>query len=130
MDQPSLPQLKRKLWIAGLAIILVAFSALSFIKFAVAAAFYSAWYGTPRLAAELARANRRGDIFFLASLVLVVLAAGCVASFVHLAAISSDGFRLIARYLVALTLSVIATGVFVWVFSLLGIGAVPGAFSK
>ena len=114
MDQPSLSQLKRKLWIAGLAVILFAFSALSFIKFTVAAAFYSAWYGVPRMAAELANVNRRGDMFFLISVALLLLAAGCVTYFVQLAAISSDGFRLVARYVIALALSVVATGLFVW----------------
>jgi hypothetical protein len=130
MDQPSLFQPKRKLWIVGLAVILFALSALSFIKFLVAAAFYSAWYGVPRMTAELANVNRRGDIFFLISVALILLAAGCVASFVQVAAISSDGFRLVARYVIALVLSVVATGMFVWFLSRLGVGAVPGAFSK
>jgi hypothetical protein len=130
MDQPSPPQLKRKLWIAGLAVILFVFSALSFIKFTVAAAFYSAWYGVPRMAAELANVNRRGDMFFLISVALLLLAAGCVTYFVQVAAISSDGFRLVARYVIALALSVVATGMFVWLLGLLRVGAVPGAFSK
>jgi hypothetical protein len=115
---------------AGLTVALFALSALSFIRFAVAAAFYSAWYGVPRLAAELTEVNRRGDIFFLASLALLLLAARCVASFIRVSAISSVRLRLVTRYVVALALSIFATGMFIWLFDLLGVGAVPGAFSK
>ncbi|MGB7602939.1 MAG: hypothetical protein WBM24_21735 [Candidatus Sulfotelmatobacter sp.] len=130
MDQPSLTQLKRKLWIAGLAIILFLFSALSFIKVLAAASIYSAWYGVPRMAGELADVNRRGDVFFLISVALVLLAAGCVTYFIQIEAISSDRFRLVARYVIALALSVVATGMLVWLLGSLGVGALPGAFSK
>lgn len=118
------------LWVAGLAFVLCLLSALSFIEFLVAAAFYSAWYGMPGLAAKLTEVNRRGDIFFLASLALTLLAAACVASFIQLSGISSDGLRLVARFVVALSLSVFGAGIFVWLLSLLGVGAVPGAFSR
>jgi hypothetical protein len=130
MDQPSLPQLKRKLWVAGLAVILFAISALSFIKFLAAAAFYSAWYGVPHMAVELANVNRRGNMCFLISAPLLLLAAGCVTYFVPVATISSNRFRLVARYAIALALSVVATGMFVWLLDRLGVGAGPGAFSK
>jgi hypothetical protein len=130
MDLQPLSLLKTRFWIAALAAILPAFSALFFIRSMTNAAFYSAWYGTPRLASELAYANRQAEIFFFVSLALALLATGCMAPFLRFAAISSDGFRITVRYIASLAISVIATAVFVWVLSVLGVGAVPGAFSK
>jgi hypothetical protein len=47
----------------ALAIVAVVLAILSFLQFLGAAAFYSASYGRLGVAAELARANRRGDFF-------------------------------------------------------------------
>ena len=133
MDQASLP-LNRKLWIAVLAAIFFLLSAVSMLKFLAAAAFYSAWYGVPRMAAELANVNWRADMFFLISVALLLLAAGCVTYFVQIdaisEAISSAAIKLVARYFVALVLSVFATGILILLLDRLGVGAVPGAFSK
>src|ERR1700733_7384037 len=114
MNRQPPPQLKARLWIAGLGVVFFALSPFSLIKSLTAAAFYSAWYGTARMAPELSYAQRRADRFYLLPLALTVLASGFLASIIRLERISSNRFRLVARYVVALALSVFATGVFVW----------------
>jgi hypothetical protein len=106
----------------GVVLALLALAALSFVKFLGAAFFYSDWYGLPRMAAEIAKAKRLADRFFLISLALTLLGTGFMASFIRLEAISSDGFRVVARYISALAFCVLATGVFVWLLGILQIG--------
>src|SRR5690348_18349408 len=129
MNRKPSPRRTSKFLIAGLALVFLGFSALSFIRFGMNAAFYSAWYATPRVAAELADVNRRGEFFFTISVALLLLAAGCVAPFISVGA-ESIWVRLTARYVAALVLAVFTTGILVWLLSSLGVGAMPAAFSK
>ena len=98
----------------ALAITATGLAILSFLNFAGAAAFYSAWFGRPGVEAQLARANRRGDFFFLLSLAFELVTAAAIAPFIELSGLGSAGFKVVARYLVALLLSLLATGVLVW----------------
>jgi hypothetical protein len=102
----------------ALAVVAVVLAILSFLQFLGAAAFYSAWYGRPGLAVELARASRRGNFFFLLSLVLEFAAASAIAPLIGISVLGSARFKVVARFLVALFLSLLATGV---VISLLAI---------
>jgi hypothetical protein len=52
------------------------------------------------MAAELAYVNRRGEMFLLVSLALVLLAAACLTRFIH-ADVASEKFRCVARNVVA-----------------------------
>jgi hypothetical protein len=112
----------RSWWIVGVIFALLVLAALSFVKFLGAAFSYSDWYGLPHMAAEIANAKRLADRFFLFSLVLTLLATGFMASFIGLEAISSGGFRMVARYISALAFCVFATGVFVWLLGILRVG--------
>jgi len=111
------PPLKPIVRIA-LATVAVVLAILSFLQFLGAAAFYSAWSGRPGLAVELASANRRGDFFLLLSVVLEFAVASAIAPLIGVSVLGSARFKVVARFLVALFLSLLATGV---VISLLAI---------
>ena len=93
----------RPWWIVGV-VASGLLSALSFIKFLEAPIFYSAWYG-------------------LLSLALTLLASCFMARLIRPEAISSAGFiGMIARYILALVLSIFATGVLVLLFGIFRVG--------
>lgn len=117
----------RRWWLLLPVALLGLLSAYLAVKSIGAAAFYSAWgpitSATPLdKAAQLTDANHRAHIFFMSSVTLTVLTTFLIAPIIRLSSISSDGFRLIARYIMAFVLSVLATGILVWILGILKIG--------
>lgn len=115
---------RRRWWLLAPAFLLCCLSAYLFVRFLGAAFFYSDWgpltSTTPAdKVAELTYASHRAHVFFLYSAIAAVLAALLLAPVIRLSAISSKGFRLLVRYVLALVLSVVTTGVLVWILGVL-----------
>jgi len=116
-----------KWWLLVPVLLLSCFSAYLFVKFLGATFFYSDWgpltSTTPaNRVPELTYASHRAHVLFLSSVAVAALAALLMAPVIQLSGISSAGFRLLARYLVALVLFVLTTGVLVWVMGILRLG--------
>src|SRR5437879_7579601 len=102
---------RRRWWLLVPVFLLNLFSAYLFTKVMGAAAFYSAWGPITNIVhadkvAELVNAYHRAHVFFLYSVAVVALAALLMTPVIHLSRITSRGFRLVARYFLALVLCV------------------------
>ncbi len=127
IEGPSARVGRRRWWLLAPAVFLSLLSAYLFVRFIGAAAFYSDWgpitsVTTTNKAAELTYASHRAHVFFLRSVAVAALAALLMAPVIQLSGISSKGFRLLARYLLALALCLLTTGVLVWILGVLQIG--------
>ena len=71
---------------------------------------------------EITYASHRAHVFFLGAAAVAALAALLMTPMIRLNAISPKGFRLVARYFLALIVCVLTTGILVWIMGILKVG--------
>lgn len=126
--RPDCATWRRRRWIVIPVLLLCTLAAYLFNKAMGAAAFYSAWgpitSTTPAdKISELAYADRRAQVFFLYSAAVVGLAALLLACVIRLRRVGLAGYGgIVARYVLALAMCLVATSVFVWVLAVLRLG--------
>ncbi len=98
----------------GITILLMAASAVCALKYSWWAAGYSGWYGLPGYAQDLRIAATRANFYWWSVIVLQAATVAVVWSLVQLQQADMSQFlKRLARFAMALGVTVVGTGVFV-----------------